>query len=93
MNEKKQSRWTPEFKKIYGRLYMNRCYQDNKIQARKIKNTDEIKRKYNIDKGVIDKYGSDLWHIIKLKKLVSELPAGVFAEFLNDFEGLIFDPK
>jgi len=72
---------------------MARSYHDNKVESHKIKNTNEAKRKYNIDKDVIDKYGTNLSHIIKLKKLVSELPAGVFAEFLNDFEGLVFEPK
>ncbi len=92
MNEK-QSRWTKEFKREYGRLYMNQCYQDNKVEARKVKNTNEAKRKFNVSEDVINKYGSNLSHIIKMKKLVSELPAGVFAEFLNDFEGLIFEKK
>jgi len=92
MNEK-QSRWTPEFKREYSRLYMSRFYQDNMVEARKVKNTNEAKRKFNIDNDVVKKYGTNLSHIIKLKKLVSELPAGVFAEFLNDFEGLVFEPK
>ena len=89
----KESRWTPEFKREYSRLYMARSYHDNKIEARKIKNTNKAKQRYNIDKDVIDKYGSNLSHIIKMKKLVNELPVELFNSFLNDFEGLVFDPK
>lgn len=89
----KESLWTKEFRTEYSRLYMNRCYQDNKIEARKVKNTNEAKRKFNIDNDVIEKYGTNLSHIIKLKKLVSELPTGVFSEFLNDFESLNFELK
>ena len=89
----KESRWTPEFKREYSRLYMSQTYQDNKIEARKVKNTNEAKRKFNISEDVINKYGTNLSHIIKMKKLVSELPTGVFSEFLNDFESLNFEPK
>jgi len=92
MNEK-QSRWTPEFKREYSRLYMQRLYNDNRLEAQKIKNTNQAKHKYYIPDDVINKYGTNTSHIIKLKKLVSELPAGVFSDFLNDFESLNFELK
>jgi len=92
MNEK-QSRWDKDFRTEYSRLYMSRSYHDNVIEARKVKNTNLAKLRYNINRDVIEKYGSNLWHIIKLKQLVGELPTEIFAEFLEDFQSLNFEKK
>ncbi len=77
----------------YMSNYMREKYNSNKVKMRMYKNSLTAKKKYEIDDETWEKYRENLHHIIMLKKLVDELPNGVFERFLMEFRTLNFKKK
>lgn len=77
----------------YMNDYMKRKYNSDVVKMRMYKNSLASKKKYEIDDATWDKYRENLHHIIKLKKIVDELPNGVFERFLMEYKTLNFKKR
>lgn len=77
--------------KAYMNEYMKKKYHEDPVKAKMYKNSLYIKRKYNINKHLCDKYKYFLHHIVSMKKMIDELPDGVFECFLMEYKTLNFE--
>ena len=85
--------WSLADKKDYMRDYMKRDYHDNPVEKRKYKNSISAKSNFYIDDVQWKRWGSNLSHIIMLKKLTSEIPLEVFKDFIENYEEIEFEKR
>jgi len=77
----------------YMNDYIKKRYANNPVYWRMCKNTQNLKKKYNISLEVQDKYKHALHHIVKMKEFIDELPDGMFESFLTEYKTLHFVKK
>ena len=70
-------------RKGYFREYNKKRYENNKEILKKQKNTRNIRKKYNISTEYIERYGDDLYAIIKSKELLDSVEPSLVEQFFN----------
>jgi len=77
--------------KAYMNEYMKMKYAADPVKARMYKSSLYTKNKYKIPDTVCEKYKNSLHHIVLMKKMIDELPEGVFECFLTEYKTLKFE--
>lgn len=77
----------------YMSNYMKQRYNENPQQYRRIKNTKNIKKKYDIPEEISKKYKDHLYAVVSMKEIIDDLPIGFFEQFLLDYKQLDFKLK
>lgn len=77
--------------KAYMNDYMKKKYAADPVKAKMYKSSLYIKNKYKINDAVCEKYKNSLHHIVMMKKMIDELPDGVFECFLTEYKTLKFE--
>jgi hypothetical protein len=72
----------------YMNEYMKNKYKEDPVKSKKYKNSLYIKKKYNIKEEAWNKYKENLHHIYHIKKMVDELPTGMFECFLMEYKNI-----
>lgn len=76
---------TPKVKtdrKTYMREYMKRRYQTNVEESRRYGNAVKYRRRHNIPPDEAKEYGMYLADVIRLKQIISNLPADILSKVL-----------
>ena len=84
--------------KSLGEIWEDLLKAENHITANfnafnKRRMSNRLKKTYDIDEKVIEKYNEDLNHIIKINELINELNELSFAHYLIDRNVLDFSKK
>lgn len=87
METQKKQKKTENIKE-YMNNYLKQRYANDPVYGRMLKNTANIKKKYNIPDETKTKYKHGLHHIIKMKEMIEELPDGMFETFLMEYKTL-----
>lgn len=74
----------------YMNEYMKNKYKQDPVKTKNYKNSLYIKKKYNIKEDMWNKYKENLHHVYFIKKMVDELPCGVFECFLMEYKNIKF---
>ena len=77
----------------YQKEWQNKKYKSNPLLFNKRRMSNRLKKTYDIDEKVIEKYNEDLNHIIKINELINELNELSFAHYLIDRNVLDFSKK
>ena len=77
----------------YQKEWQNRRYKSNPLLFNKRRMSNRLKKTYDIDEKVIEKYNEDLNHILKINELINELNELSFAHYLIDRNVLDFSKK
>ena len=77
----------------YQKEWQNIKYKSNPLLFNKRRMSNRLKKTYDIDEKVIEKYNEDLNHIIKINELINELNELSFAHYLIDRNVLDFSKK
>ena len=78
--------------KQYMNDYMTHKYHQDPVKAKMYKNSLNIRKKYKIEDDIWGKYKENLHHIVMMKRMIDELPADVFIQFLGEYKTLNFEP-
>ena len=77
----------------YQKEWQNKKYKSNPLLFNKRRMSNRLKKTYDIDEKVIEKYNEDLNHILKINELINELNELSFAYYLIDRNVLDFSKK
>jgi hypothetical protein len=69
-------------RKTYMREYMKRRYQTNVEESRRYGNAVKYRRRHNISPEDAKEYGIHLAEVVKLKQIISNLPADILSKVL-----------
>jgi len=59
--------------KEYIRNYMKNKYNENPLKAKKYQSSCLARRKYSVPDTILERFGNDIHHIIKIHHLINEL--------------------